>query len=318
IVLMRRGYMPHAAPPRHVLIAAILFLSVAGCLSLSRREWRRPPILRNPSVAGVQVEELLRALGLDSLDVNDREQYALRSDDRCCVSVRTDTSFGLLTVELHATQGSIESGTRYVESVTVNAFEGAVLQAEYFAYSPLDTSRTTLEMWLHDEAGWATYYRSRLPPEAPFPLPGASVEESWAYYRLIGVDVRREYGWMCEYSTAGMPPLQRQATLALLHQQRPDLLQEALRDTSVEGRVYAADALLYLEHEGHPLTRSDLALITELRASRDTVRTCKDGTGSYRIYPRQLREVLSDSAIARIPTNYQELVSIGWFKPNDM
>src|SRR5690606_13928144 len=136
-----------------------------------------------------------------------------------------------------------------------------------------------------------------------FPLPGASVEESWAYYCLIGVDVRREYGWMCEYSTAGMPPLQRQATLALLHQQRPDLLQEAPRATSVEGRADASDALLYLERQFQGRTKSDLALITELRASRDTVRTCKDGARSYMIYPWQLQEVLSDSAIARIPTN---------------
>ena len=284
--------------PRAVLLYKLIFtvavlLIVAGCSSLRSYEWREPALLQHPPEGGVQADTLLRVLGVDP-----SKKAALRSNGSCCIDVRADSSNGLATFSLYAD----------TESVYVVAFEGRVISADHFIGA-------SHERWLHDEAGWVEYYRTRLPEGSPFPLQGATAEESWAFYQLKGVDVRREYGWICEYSTAGMPPPQREATLTLLHQDRHDLLRKALREAAIEGRVYAADALLYLEQQGDPITEADRALIAGLRASADTVRTCGN-MGSYKVYPKLAREVLSDSAIARIQENYEMLAEIGWFSPS--
>lgn len=104
-----------------------------------------------------------------------------------------------------------------------------------------------------------------------------------------------------------MPPDQRVATLALVHDQQIDLLLQVLRGANLEGQVYAADALLYLDQEGQvDLTPDDEEVIRRLRRSDAEVRTCGNA-GSFKIYPEPAREVLSDSAVARIPEMYAML-----------
>jgi len=285
--------MPRAVLLYKLIPTVAVLLIMAGCFSLRSYEWREPALLQGPPEGGVQADTLLRALGVDP-----SKKAALRSDGSCCISMRADSSNGLATFDLYVD----------TESVRMVAFEGSVISADHFIGA-------THERWLHDEVGWVEYYRTRLPPGTPFPIQGATAEESWAFYQLKGFDVRREYGWICEYSTAGMPPPQREATLTLLHRDRHDLLRKALREGSVEGRVYAADALLYSEQHGEPVVGADRALIIGLRASADTVRTCGN-RGSYKVYPKLAREVLSDSAIARISENYEMLAEIGWFSPS--
>lgn len=143
-----------------------------------------------------------------------------------------------------------------------------------------------------------------------------SAQHEEAYRLLIrpSENERNEYGWICEYSTVGMPPDQRLATLSLVQHRKVDLLREALRGPNLEGRVYAADALLYLAEIGRvDLTGSDEKAIQELRRSDAEVRTCGNA-GSYKIYPEPVREVLSDSVVARIPEMYEMLAENGYWK----
>lgn len=153
-------------------------------------------------------------------------------------------------------------------------------------------------------------------------LPGctgvrSSLGEHEEAYRLLvhpSEDERNEYGWMCAYSTVGMPPDQRLATLSLVQHQKVNLLREALRGSNLEGRVYAADALVYLAALGRVnLTDSDEGVIRELRSSDAQVRTCGNA-GSYKIYPEPVRQVLSDSAVARVPEMYEMLAESGYWR----
>jgi hypothetical protein len=110
------------------------------------------------------------------------------------------------------------------------------------------------------------------------------------------------------------PPDQRLATLLLLQDRKVGLLREALRGPNLEGRVYAADALLYLAGLSRvDLTGSDEEAIRELRQSGAEVRTCGNA-GSYKIYLEPVREVLSDSTVTRIPEMYEMLAESGYWK----
>lgn len=136
-----------------------------------------------------------------------------------------------------------------------------------------------------------------------------------AYYQLLGVGVRDEYGWVCEYSTVGSPPTQRQATVTLVEYWQVELLRKVLHGPNLEGQVYAADALLYLSKaDTLSLRERSRQEIARLQQSQDTLRTCGN-RGSYKIYPKPVRNVLTDSTIARIPEDYQSLADLGYFVP---
>jgi hypothetical protein len=143
-------------------------------------------------------------------------------------------------------------------------------------------------------------------------------EAQEAAYRLLtapGEGEPNEYGWICEYSTVGIAPRQRQATLVLVRARNIELLRRALGGPNLEGRIYAADALLYLsKRQGVRLIQSDRDQIAELRSSDSVVRTCGNA-GSYKIYPTPARAVLSNSAIARIPRMYEHLFRLGYGTP---
>jgi len=136
-------------------------------------------------------------------------------------------------------------------------------------------------------------------------------EESQAYFHLINVLGRNEYGWICEYSTVGMAPEQREAILLLLDQDNIELIRQVLRGPNLEGKIYAADVLLYLDSQGISLSNDDRQIIDELRNSKAKVHTCGNA-GSYRIYLKASHQVLSDSAVARIPEMYNLLAELGY------
>lgn len=121
-----------------------------------------------------------------------------------------------------------------------------------------------------------------------------------------------EYGWICEYSTVGMAPQQREAILLLVENREVELIRQVLRGPNIEGRVYAADALLFLERYGVSLSKDDSLRIAQLRHSDEEVRTCGNA-GSYRIYLLPAREVLSDSAVAAIEESYLSLMTYGYW-----
>ena len=55
------------------------------------------------------------------------------------------------------------------------------------------------------------------------------------------------------------------------------------------------------------LSKADWKNIYYLRDSNKDVKICKDGTGSYRIYPGKTSDLLSEKAIADIPRQYERL-----------
>ncbi|MEL7363538.1 MAG: hypothetical protein AAFN13_15790, partial [Bacteroidota bacterium] len=180
-----------------------------------------------------------------------------------------------------------------------------------------------------DKQTWADYAEEALGDDAQrfaVPVDSISAPELRAYHELLGVGVYPEYGWMCEYSTVGMPPEQRRAAVTLVDYLSSDLLRRVLVDgPNLEGRIYAVDALLYIDqvaqrevsalpyrspfYESRLLTAQDRAAIEDIIQSGQTVRTCGNA-GSYKIYPKTTQEVLSDSALAEIPSLYED----GWLQ----
>ena len=140
---------------------------------------------------------------------------------------------------------------------------------------------------------------------------GNILEIRTAYECLTSTDLKRsEYGWFCEYGTVGISPKGRQAILTLIKHNAIDHIREVLRGPNPEGRLYAADALLFLATEGIELREADSMIIAEMRVSEQMINTCGNN-GSYRIYPVVLRELLTDSAIAKIPARYQSFREFG-------
>lgn len=69
-----------------------------------------------------------------------------------------------------------------------------------------------------------------------------------SYYRLLGVDTRDEYGFICEYSTFGSPPERRVAVMSLLREHRLDLIRRLTDYPNLQTRLYAVDALIYTDY----------------------------------------------------------------------
>jgi uncharacterized protein (DUF1697 family) len=68
------------------------------------------------------------------------------------------------------------------------------------------------------------------------------------YYGLMGINPRSEYGFICEYNTAGMPPPGRMAIVVLLKQHRIDLIKKLADSPNLQAKLYAIDALIYIDY----------------------------------------------------------------------
>lgn len=64
--------------------------------------------------------------------------------------------------------------------------------------------------------------------------------------------------------------------------------------------------------ENHLLTKKTWKGIHELRDSNKEVKTCRDGSGSYKVYESNTSELLSDKAINEIPGKYENLKRLGY------
>lgn len=112
------------------------------------------------------------------------------------------------------------------------------------------------------------------------------------YQGLLGVDMRIEYGWMCEYSTVPMITDQRNALLYLMQSNRYDLIKTLLSAPLIETQLYALDALIYQRiKNGKSIGRELSSKILQIKNSSELVDTCQDGTGSYRVYEKPVKEV---------------------------
>lgn len=160
-----------------------------------------------------------------------------------------------------------------------------------------------------------------------------------SYYQLLGVDSRDEYGWICEYSAAGFPPTKRLAVMTLIQNDRIDLIKRLLHYPNTQTQLYCADALIFLDYvfkarksqgtlstkkygkmkrkpypefDSQELTNSESETINRLRDSGQIIRTCGN-MGSYKVYPKEISELLSDKMVKEIPKQYDWLLYWGYF-----
>ncbi len=121
-------------------------------------------------------------------------------------------------------------------------------------------------------------------------LPNDSIKNM--YQGLLGVDIRIEYGWMCEYSTVPMVTDQRRALIHLMQHNRYGLIKTLLSAPLIETQLYALDALIYQRVKNGGFIGSEISFkILEIKKSDELINTCKDGTGSYRVYEKKAKEV---------------------------
>ena len=83
---------------------------------------------------------------------------------------------------------------------------------------------------------------------------------------------------------------------------------ESLNNRILDNKEYTEQLELEL------LSQSDWKRIYALRDSNQEVKTCRSGTGSYKIYANTTTELLSESAISEISKRYSELENLGYFR----
>ena len=292
---------------------------------------------------GLPTDVVLLVIRWDSLTIACRNETPT-VENRCFTQEWEDS---LLTHYEYGRQGQ---GTL----VDITSYRGLVLSCDI----RMESNERPISGSYFNKPTWLQYAHEFLGPAADSLSLSVSEPQDVlkAYYRLLGVGISSEYGWICEYSTVGSAPPQRVAAISLITRRRPDLLRRILSAWNIEGQVYAADALLYLdsvtrkdiaEFDGYRneeihqldslklrpdirdgwlrslqeqrkffeqclLTQEDSAAIHALRVSNQVVRTCGN-QGSYKIFVRSIRDVLSDSAVAQIPAQYDTLKQLGYF-----
>ncbi len=204
---------------------------------------------------------------------------------------------------------------------TINSFNGFVL--EY--YSNITHTTKPIETSYFDRKLWKSYVKEQLPelPDSFLLRSRESSEIMKAYYILLGVDSRDEYGWICEYSTMGALTTRRSAVIEIVRNQRVDLLRRMLDYPNIQTQLYAADGLIYIDSvnkklfkgvkkndsytkrllKSFILTKSDWEKIYSIRDSEKLVKTCGN-CGSYKIYKKKASTLLSKKAIAEHIKNY--------------
>lgn len=112
-------------------------------------------------------------------------------------------------------------------SFEIVSYKGTILQYYSDAGNPKQQSSTSF----FNKNIWIKYVREMM-PSLPDQFKITSDEPNnilKAYYRLLGVDTRDEYGFICEYSTVGRATDRRVAVIILLKQHRIDLIKKTYR-----------------------------------------------------------------------------------------
>ena len=210
---------------------------------------------------------------------------------------------GLLTEYEYVKQGR-------VESFEITSFNGKVL--EFYLDFPRNGRKNE---YFFDKELWLSYVQKIIPnlPDSLLLSKEEPVDLLKGFYRLLGVDAFDEYGWICEYSTVGMPPKKRQGIIALIENNRSDLLKKLMSHSNPQIKLYSIDALIYLNKKSKILSKNDWKNIYKFRDSGITVKTCGN-MGSYKVYETPISDLLSKKAIKRIPKRHKSLTEIGYLK----
>jgi len=158
-----------------------------------------------------------------------------------------------------------------------------------------------------------------------------------SYYTLIGFNSRDEYGWICEYSATGSPPDKRLAVIELINYGRRDFFIILLDHPNIQTKLYAADALIYLDmigevkevellklgkkkkrkryklkyNKNQKLSKEEWRKINRIKKNNFSVITCEN-MGSYKQYKSTTGELLSEKSVNEIYKNYQLLKEFGY------
>jgi len=131
-------------------------------------------------------------------------------------------------------------------SFEIVSYKGTILQY----YSDAGNSKQQSSTSFFAKNVWIKYV-SEMMPSLPdqFKITGDEPNNILkAYYRLLGVNTRDEYGFICEYSTVGRATDRRIAVITLLKQHRIDLIKKLTEYPNLQTKLYAVDALIYNDY----------------------------------------------------------------------
>ena len=207
---------------------SFIILTLAFNLTLSAQtvDFGKFPSERNGQKP-IATSDLLKSLNwenLSSFSNSNEGHYAYKQKD------------SLLTKYEYVQQGR-------VADFELISFNGKVLE---YRSQISNTSKETNTNYF-DKDVWLEYSHSYLPnlPDSLKLTVSEPKDVLKAYYELIGVGTRDEYGWICEYSTVGMATQRRQATIQLIRYQRRDLLEQIADFPNIQVQLYVTDALIY-------------------------------------------------------------------------
>lgn len=267
----------------------------------------------------IKTEDLLKMINWEEL-----QEYCKKNEGH---HAYIDTG-SLITKYRYVKQG-------YVAFFEIVSFNGFVLE---YRSENTDSDRPS-KVSFFDKQIWLQYVYKFLPDLADsFKISiDEPVDVLRNYYRLIGVNTRDEYGWICEYSTVGMAPGRREAVIKLIKYARNDLLKKLLEYPNTQTQLYAADALIYMDYkyklkikevkkmndpnekemldyvQKYLLKENDWEKIYKLRDSNKIAFICGN-SGSYKIYKSNTAKILSDEAIKKVPEQYKSLEESGYFQ----
>lgn len=293
---------------------------------------------------------LLTKTLLTSLNWNKLESYCETNEGHFISEYGGDEDYPLKTYSY--------TQVMYVADFEIIDYKGKVLEYK----SQISNSPKETNVSYFDKNVWLEYAHDMLPNLNDSLKLNINEPKNilQAYYTLLGVDSRDEYGWICEYSTVGRLTDRRKAVLELIRENRTDLLKILMKNPNIEISLYAIDAMIYknyqtekiilndisseliemtnklefLKHDNnayervkedigylkkrltkqreHSLTSENWELICELEEKNEEVKTCRDGTGSYKIYSNRTSEILSSTGISEIIEKYKEWQVLGY------
>lgn len=127
-------------------------------------------------------------------------------------------------------------------------------------------------LWTGFDRQWAKYTEELEHQYPTLPPLRISRELRRTFVTLFDSSHGGVFGYSCGFS--GTPPEQRLAILELLKSEDYDAIRYILRGDNPTGRVYAAEALYWLDRNGYEVAESDWAVINTMRSSKSYHTVC--------------------------------------------
>lgn len=249
----------------------------------------------------IGTEPVLTSDLLESLDWENLKSYS-NSNEGHYAYERKDS---LLTRYVYVQQG-------YVADFVLTSYKGKVMELR----SQISNASRETNTYFFDKNVWLEYAHDYLPnlPDSFKLTINESGDVLKAYYELIGVGTRDEYGWICEFSSVGMATQRRKATIQLIRNNKRNLLESLLNYPNIQVKLYAIDALIYDDFMNEEYIIEDLAVeVTRMKRELDSlnalnitnwqIESLNDRITDIQEFTEELRsEFLSESDWKRIYT----------------